>query len=444
MANTVIRPAVYTGSVQELIWNLGNSVEVTAYLWGGGGGGGGNDSNPGGSGSGSGYASKTFTVNNGDVIQIAVGGGGGGGFTGTVAPGGVPGSSYYPDLLFNTRNPPPLVSGVTLSNESNGAWCSFLNTYGVWNYAVNYVDNTYNIVVPSTGDCKVIMSTDNYGYVDIDGGTILTSGSYTTTVETILSLSAGTHTIRIRGYNTGGPGGIGVTVESVATYTDGYSGGRGGNSGTSGSSGSGGGGGGATVLFLNSSTVAVAGGGGGGGGGGNGGVAAGENAPGSGGQSASSTLGQDGQNKGGDGGGGGAGGGGYYGGQGGGVPGGDQGGYAGVYGNNDGTDSAIPSGRTPGASTSPYYSTSVGQGGINTQAGTSGYAASVFTFPGVSVNENGTYTQVSKVWVKDDGVWKTVSTVWVNDNGTWKEVGIQPPAFTPVSGNFGSGSRPYD
>jgi hypothetical protein len=538
MANTVIRPVGYTGSLQELTWDLGNGAEVTAYLWGGGGGGGGDDSSRGGYGGGAGYASQTFTVNNGDVIQVAVGGGGGGGASSTRnRGGGSSGASYYPDFLFNSRNPPPLVSGVALTNVSNGAWSSFLNTYGVWNNSVNYVDNTYNIVVPTSTSCAVIMSTDNYGYVDIDGVTVLSSSSYTTTTQTTVNLTSGTHTIRIRGYNTGGPGGIGVTVESaVAFYTGstsnapppiptispgtsgyyiyryvddgtvpsntvlaytmvvngtiiyqdqapppasvgyqgtyrglsydeyissfihytvevydlyvpssgGFAGGQGGNAGTGGSSGAGGGGGGATVLLLNGSIIAVAAGGGGGGGGGNRGAAIGESAPGSRGQSASNTLGQNGQNKSGDGGGGGAGGGGVTGGQGGATPSGDQGAYAGVYGTSNGTSSANPSGRLPGGTGTPYYSTTVGLGGVNRQAGLSGYASFVFNIPGVFINQDGTYTPVSKVWVNDAGVWKPVQSVWVNNNGTWEQVlGGASPVFTPVLGDFAVGSRPY-
>ena len=73
---SVIRAIGFSNSLQQLVWSAGTS-QITAYAWGGGGGGGGNDSNPGGSGGGAGFARKTFTVNNGDIIQVGVAGAGG-------------------------------------------------------------------------------------------------------------------------------------------------------------------------------------------------------------------------------------------------------------------------------------------------------------------------------------------------------------------------------
>ena len=70
----VVRPASYTGSLQSIVWAQGNGVSATAYLWGGGGGGGGRDSNSGGNGGGGGYSQVNFVVNEGDVIDVAVGG----------------------------------------------------------------------------------------------------------------------------------------------------------------------------------------------------------------------------------------------------------------------------------------------------------------------------------------------------------------------------------
>jgi hypothetical protein len=87
MANTVVRPLSYTGTVESLTWTQGINVPVRAYLWGGGGGGGGADSNsggltPGGSGSGAGYAEVSFNLNLGDTIEVVVGGCGGPGASG--------------------------------------------------------------------------------------------------------------------------------------------------------------------------------------------------------------------------------------------------------------------------------------------------------------------------------------------------------------------------
>ena len=77
MSNIVVRPVGYTGATEEIIWNDGDDVLVTAYLWGGGGGRGGLDSAPGGTGSGGGFSLVNFTINEGDSIKVAVGGGGG-------------------------------------------------------------------------------------------------------------------------------------------------------------------------------------------------------------------------------------------------------------------------------------------------------------------------------------------------------------------------------
>lgn len=439
MSTTVVRPLGYTGSVQQLTWDAGNGSSVTAYLWGGGGGGGGNDSAVGGNGGGGGYSSYSFTVNNGDVIKVAVGGGGGGGVSGQGgAPGGAAGASWVPEEVFNTRT---AVGSTPVIPYSNSAYCSFLNTYGVWIdpiWAGNF-NNTYTVNFPTSGYYTITASCDNYGYVSIDSTVVLDVPDFHYTVSTRVYVTAGNHTVFLQGINTGGPGSIGVTISGG----DGYSGGRGGAAGGGGSSGGGGGGGGATVLLLNSSIVAVAGGGGAGGGGGNRGVAEGENAPGARGQ-ASESSGQNGRDKSGDGGGGGGGGGGYAGGQGGSCPSGDQGGYAGVYGSNSGSSTQNPNGRTPGGTSNPYYPGTVGRGGVNTQQGVPGYAVFVFDLPGVFVNQGGSFTPVSKIWVKQNNVWTQPQSIYVKSNDSWNQVvGGTPPIFTSVSGNFGVNSRPF-
>jgi len=91
-----VRSLGYTNSLQQLVWAGTNNTRVTAYLWGGGGGGGGNDSGIGGAGSGGGFTQYTFTVNDGDVIQVAIGGAGGAGGSGASgAAGGRGGNSYF-------------------------------------------------------------------------------------------------------------------------------------------------------------------------------------------------------------------------------------------------------------------------------------------------------------------------------------------------------------
>lgn len=438
MANLVVRPVGYTGTLQEMTWQQGNNVPVTAYLWGGGGGGGGNDSNRGGYGGGGGYSRFDFTVNNGDVIGIAVGGGGGAGASGrSGAPGGSGGSSYVIDAIFNSRT---ATGTVPVIPYSNSAYCSFLNTYGVWINPVSatYFDNTYTVNFPTSGNYTITASCDNYGTVYLDGTAVLSVPDYHYTVQTTVYVTAGSHTVRLYGVNTGGPGSFGATIDGG----DGYSGGRGGNAGGAGSSGGGGGGGGSTVVLVNDAVQGIAAGGGGGGGGGNAGAARGESAPGSRGQGTSSP-GQNGQDKSGDGGGGGGGGGGLFGGNGGSVPGGDQGGYAGAYGLSSGSYEN-PADRSPGGTSNVYYRSGIATGGLNANPGTSGYAVFEFAVPGSYVHYNGSFAPVSKTWVNNNGVWTPVNSIYVKDGGVWNQVlGGTPPTFASVSGNFGVDSRPY-
>jgi hypothetical protein len=95
MANTS-RSLGFTNSLQRLVWQSqsGPNIPIIIRLYGGGGGGGGSDSGIGGSGGGGGYTQVGFDINNGDVIDIAVGGGGGGGGSGKAAGGGGAGASY--------------------------------------------------------------------------------------------------------------------------------------------------------------------------------------------------------------------------------------------------------------------------------------------------------------------------------------------------------------
>ena len=72
--SSTTRSLGFTNSLQRLVWqsNSGSNLEIVAHLWGGGGGGGGSDRGTGGSGSGGGYSPVSFTVSNGDVIDIAI------------------------------------------------------------------------------------------------------------------------------------------------------------------------------------------------------------------------------------------------------------------------------------------------------------------------------------------------------------------------------------
>lgn len=441
---TTTRVLGFTSGVQRLIWS-GPPGTIYAYLWGGGGGLGGNDSYRGGNGTGGGYTSNSFTVVDGDVIDVAVGGGGGNGLSGVSGyGGGAAGASLSLSLLtFDTRT---AITSPPVGVYSNPNWSSFLNTYGVWEAstagAVNF-ERTYSVNFPTTGLYTFTFSVDNYGDVSVDGTVVISlSGSsrenYARSFQTTVNVSAGTRNVRVRGVNTGGPGSIAVTIAGGVTL----SGGRGGNPGPAGTSGGGGGGGGATGILLNSTLLSVAGGGGGGGGGGR--LSVGQTAPGNRGQAGVGTYaGQDGQDHPGDGGGGGGGGGGWAGGNGGAIGGGDVGANAGSFGLGS-SISENPSGINPGGRTNQYYKAGIAQGATASQPSTGGYAAIVIETTGTNINAGGTYIPVQNTYIKDGGIWKEAKTIWIKDGGIWKPVdGGVPPVFNVVPNTIGVNSRPF-
>jgi hypothetical protein len=446
---TTTRFLGFTNGTQRLTW-AGPPGTIYAHLWGGGGGWGGNDAFSGGNGTGGGYAFNSFTVVDGDVIDVAVGGPGGNGISNNRGyGGGAAGASLVANsLTFDTRTTaisPPV--GVYFDPN----WGSFLNTYGVWEAstagAVNF-ERTYSVNFPTTGLYTFTFSVDNYGDVSVDGVIVISlagksRANFTTSYQTTVNISAGFHNIRVRGVNTGGPGSIAVTIAGGVTL----SGGRGGSPGPTGSSGGGGGGGGATGILLNNTILSVAGGGGGGGGGGR--ISGGQSAPGNRGQaSAGVYAGQDGRDHPSDGGGGGGGGGGWAGGNGGSVSGGggeveDGGGLAGSFGLGK-APSENPSGRNPGGRNNQYYKSGVAQGASASQPATAGYAAIVIETTGTNVHDSGQFLPVKQTYIKDSGIWKPVSALWVKDGGIWKSVaGSVPPVFGLIPDTIGVNSRPF-
>ena len=132
---------------------------------------------------------------------VAAGGGGAGGSgddSGTGTPGN-PGGIY-----------PAHASSIYA--VSCGAWGSFLNTYGVWGGGQDY---TVSLDFPVTGSYTFNFSADNYGSISLDGTAIITrSGefNYTSTFTATATVSAGTHTVRVLGYNISGPAGVGAQI----------------------------------------------------------------------------------------------------------------------------------------------------------------------------------------------------------------------------------------
>jgi hypothetical protein len=432
---TQVRSLGFTNSLQQLVWSGTNNTRVTAYLWGAGGGGGGSDRDSGGTGSGGGFTQYTFTVSDGDVIQVAVGGKGFAGSSGSsAAPGGRGGSSYFDSSVFDSRTAaasPPVVA------STDGAYVPFLNSYGVWNSDIGSAsfDRSYSVNFPVSGTYTFLASCDNFGSVYLDGVEILSVPGFTSTYTVTQSVTAGVHTVRMLGTNTGGPGSFGLTITDSSGQ--GYYGGVGGAAGPAGSSGGGGGGGGATVLLINGSVAAVAGGGGGGGGAGQSG---GDNAPGPNGQSGTATVGGDGAIKSGDGGGGGAGGGGLRGGLGGNTRGGDSGAQAGSFGLSS-SPATNPSDRNPGGRSNQYYAGSAGVGGGAGGNGTSGYAVFEFGLTGVFVHDEGSFIG-AQPFVKFNDEWNPVQAIWIRTQGVWEPViGYTAPEFTTVPNNFGGPGR---
>jgi hypothetical protein len=450
MGRIVVRPAGYTGFLQQLTWVQGNNIPVTAHLWGGGGGGGGNDSGAGGSGSGGGYSQVQFTINEGDVLEVAVGGPGLGGTTGASAGPGGPGSSYLDDasLLFSTLE----TASPPVFRQFNSSYTTFLNTYGVWTNptSARTFDRTYTINFPVETWYQFTACADNtadiYLAQTVDGTftnqLLITSTSSTGTFSNGFYLKPGIKQVRIVGTNYDGLGAVALTIGGAANFAGAW----GGASGGLGSSGSGGGGGGGTVVLLNGTTLGAGGGGGGGGGGGNVGAATGQSAPGDRGQAAIGTNeGQIGTNKNiaYDGGGGGGGGGGYGGGNGGTVPGGgaDVGGYAGAYGGSSG-NAINPSGRTPGGAGSAYYRSGAAVGGGPGSNGGVGLAVFEFDVPGTIVNTAaGGWDPAIETYIKVNGNWVRAETPYIKQGGIWYPVNGYAPVFGDVLGRFGSSPR---
>jgi hypothetical protein len=190
----------------------GYSQTVQAYLWGAGGGAGGNDGiRPGGAGTGGGYVSAQFTVNPGDVVEIAVGSGGWSGRASSVA-------NDLSTLVFGTRRGVTIGNTTPLPVASNtyvSRWSQFLNQNGVWNtgtalngsptdlaHTLNF-DQSYTAYFPFTADYLCNLAANYEAKVYIDGVLFFESGlnSWKTQesggVPFIANIEAGNHTIRI-------------------------------------------------------------------------------------------------------------------------------------------------------------------------------------------------------------------------------------------------------
>jgi len=432
--STLVKRFNYCGGTQTFTMPEGFASDVEVYMWGAGGGAGGSDGNgPGGSGGAGFYLHSTINVSPGDTVKIAAGGPGLGGRGSTGGGGGAAGGSYHVGV-FNSRNPP---SGSQVYFQSNGAYCSFLNRYGVWeaNGQAGSFDRSYTINFPVTGYYLIQSSCDNYGYVYIDGTQVLYTPGFTSVSSASVYVTAGNHTVRTLGINTGGPASMATLISSGT-----LGGGPGGAAGPSGWSGGGGGGGGSSVVIVNGTIVACAAGGAGAGGGSH--YAGGYQATGevaTGGSSA-------GGNCPGDGGGGGGGGGGLTPGNGG-EYGYDRwrGGLAGYAGTS--TSGAVigNTGRFTHGTDSGYWTPPVAASGAieSTTGGNGGPGMVVLVFTSTGSGK----VKVANQWrsmyqtsVKVDGSWRPVKAAWVKQNGQWRQIATSSPsdiATTFSNADFG-------
>ena len=197
------------------------------------------DGDAGGSGGGGGASAVLV---NGAAVVVAGGGGGGGGYGEDGAGGataGYPGGVYVGQATG--------VYPVTLSY----AWCGFMNSYAVWG---NGQDYTVVLNFPVTGTYTFNYSVDNYGQVYLDGSSVISYSTFTTYTSYTQTVSAGNHTVRVTGVNTGGPAGVALQIlkpdsselwnTRALTVSDGLTDTTNGQNGTRGGAGGSGGGGG--------------------------------------------------------------------------------------------------------------------------------------------------------------------------------------------------------
>ena len=232
---TLIRPLSMINARQTLtLPAAGYSQTVQAYLWGAGGGSGGSDgSRQGGSGSGGGYVSAAFTVNPGDVVEIAVGAAGSSGRNSSIA-------NAYENPIFNIRTAVPIGSTTPLPRASTtnvARWSQFLNTNGVWNTGtaldgsttsladtLNF-DQSYSVFFEFSINYVFRLAAYYEATVYLDGEILLESGlnSWTTQesggVQFVRTITPGIHTIRIRANANAGASygifGVGFTISTT-------------------------------------------------------------------------------------------------------------------------------------------------------------------------------------------------------------------------------------
>ena len=181
-------------------WNAFNLVNTPNLNLSGGNGAPQSDPEDGDAGPSGGGGAASAVIINGIPSVVAAGGGGGGGYGEDGAGGatpGLPGGRWVPTTTS--------IYPVTLSR----AWNAFMNNYAIWGGGQDY---TTTINFPSTGTYTFNYSVDNYGSVYLDGSQIITYSDFGTTTTYTQVVSAGDHTVRVTGVNTGGPAGVAAQI----------------------------------------------------------------------------------------------------------------------------------------------------------------------------------------------------------------------------------------
>lgn len=429
----------YDGSQKAITANENCYVRYT--LVGGGGGGGGPDTYAGATGRPGNVVNGMMFLNKGETVYVAVGGGGsGGGTQGANRPGGVGGNglSYFSGgtggrsggsgssgagggggaatvLSRNAdgtnfiaiagggaggggggdkagpANHSSYIWGSTstfslkyYSNaRTNGAYCSFLNTLGIWQGDGRY---KYELYFPKSDTYTFTLSADNYAYIWMDNGANGNSDyvgntpgtgaiDYNSTHQFTHYVTEGWHTVDVYATNWSGPAAVAAKINNSSgteIWTTRYA-----------------------YNPLSSKKESYRGG--------------------------------QGQNRGGDGGGAGAGGGGYEGGSGGQVRGGDWGGW---NGSNGYDYNEYPSNEPGIGSFASYGVAGIGYarptGGKD---GGGGYAAFEAVHSDISY-KNSSWIRPNRVYIRRTinlvfltySFWQAVPAIYVRNNGEWNKV----------------------
>ena len=226
----------------------------------------------GGAGGGGAYAQVNFTINEGDILDIAVGqGGGAGGVTALasgITPGGEAGAGLLTSSLFNTVTNP---ASPPVYRRFNPTYSTFLNNYGVWvdPPSTSVFDRTYTVTFPSTGNYQFTICSNGRADFYVDGDFVAFSYDPQIPWTVGFSVTAGARTVRIISTAaTGKAGAVALVIGSGVNYAgarggDGIAGG-GGAGGVGQSANPGNGGVGLSSSISGTSTYYAGGGAGGG------------------------------------------------------------------------------------------------------------------------------------------------------------------------------------